>query len=948
MTDFTIKKLKTEFINYFKSKDHNVIKSSSVVPSNDPSLLFTNSGMVQFKSILMGQPSEYKRACSIQRCIRAGGKHNDLDDVGKDTYHHTYFEMMGNWSFGDYFKKEAIEYAWDFLVNILKMDEKRLYVTYYKDMDTESYNIWKTLLPDSRIIEAGKKDNFWEMGDTGPCGPCTEIHYDRIGHRDASHLVNMDDPDVIEIWNIVFIEFNRTSQGLESLERKCIDTGIGFERLLSILNNVRSNYLTPCFLPLINKLEKMSGKIYEDKFSVEDTAFRAVSDHCRTIAACLFDNVEFSNDGQGYVLRRILRRAVRYAHDILKLKRGSLSLIIREILKEIIIEDMESEVLINKLSSEEIQKSIEELNMGSGRSRIEKLIKEIDIEEDKFLETLQKGLERFKKMCNESDVISSEEIFRLYDTYGFPTDLVQMLAEENNVKLDFSTFEEVKENARELSKKVNNEITEIILRNVPVTDDQYKYTTNGICANLQFYLVGRDIVRIDKESGFVYNEEYSSSFEKISNITRNSKKLSSSPPEDTKIGLVFDRSCFYSECGGQVGDTGLITFYDDNIEIGKFTVSDTKKINGYVVHYGILKGEISNSAILEFDDRSDIEANHTGVHLFNYFLRHKIDTVQRGSLVAKNKFRFDFEGKKIDLKEIEENINKLISKGHNVTVSFVEKYKLKNEKDLIYMKNEDYPQVVRVISVDNTKIRELCGGTHVKNLGDIYKVKIVSEGSISSNVRRVVGITGEEVKKAEKAIQELESEIDDGKVVKIDKNLPMFDRIRLEEKVKINLDNINEVKKENYKKNLMNLKMKIAVTRDYNKNFDINEISFKDLEIILRRNQINNLSERSNLIFESVNMEYEVSAYETKKDILKNVTNLIKVFEDKDDFFVYFKFEDSVYGFIRQYNTEKIMEDLKKKFTDGFYKMNKDVLQFNFKTNKKDLNSLFIQLNFFE
>lgn len=338
------------------------------------------------------------------------------------------------------------------------------------------------------------------MGDTGPCGPCTEIHYDRIGNRDASHLVNMDDPDVIEIWNIVFIEFNRTNKGLEPLERKCIDTGIGFERLLSILNNVRSNYMTPCFLPIINKLEELSSKKYMDAFSLEDIAFRAVSDHCRTIAVCLFDNVEFSNDGQGYVLRRILRRAVRYAHDILKLKKGDLSSIILEILKDIIIEDIKNGGLINNLSLEEIQKSIEELRTESGKGRCDKFVEEVNKEEDKFLETLQKGLEIFKKMCSESDVISSEEIFRLHDTYGFPTDLVQMLAEENNVTLDFTKFEVCKEKARELSKKVNNEITEIILKDVPITDDQDKYTKNGICANLQFYKVDKDIFKIESDN----------------------------------------------------------------------------------------------------------------------------------------------------------------------------------------------------------------------------------------------------------------------------------------------------------------------------------------------------------------------------------------------------------------------------------------------------------------
>lgn len=436
--------------------------------------------------------------------------------------------------------------------------------------------------------------------------------------------------------------------------------------------------------------------------------------------------------------------------------------------------------------------------------------------------------------------------------------------------------------------------------------------------------------------------------EKISNVTKNIKKLINTPPENTKIGLVFDRSCFYSECGGQVGDTGFITFYEDNTEIGKFTVSDNKKINGYVVHYGILNGEISNSAILEYDDRSDIEANHTGGHLFYYFLRQKIETVQRGSLVAKNKFRFDFQGSNIELQDVEDNINKLISKGHNVTVNFIEKDKLQLDKNITYMKNEDYPQVVRVICIDNTDIKELCGGTHVKNISSIYKVKLISEGSVSRNVRRVVGITGEEVKKCEKIIEDLEKEIDDGKVVKIDKNLPMFDRSRLEEKVKQNIENINKEKKENEKKNLTNLRFKISITRDYNKNIDKNNLSAEILTRILKRNKIQDLSEKEDILIESVVMEYETILHETKKEILKNVTNFLRLFNKNEDFFIYFKFEGSVFGFIKQYNTRELKENLEKKYPDGFYKINDDILQFNFNSTKKDIYSLFVQLNFFD
>lgn len=829
----------------------------------------------------MGQETDIKRACSIQRCIRAGGKHNDLDDVGKDTYHHTYFEMLGNWSFGDYFKKEAIEYAWDFLVNILKLNADRLYVTYYKEMDTESYEIWKKYLLDSRIIEADKKDNFWEMGDTGPCGPCTEIHYDRIGDRDASNLVNKDDPDVLEIWNIVFIEFNRTSKGLELLERKCIDTGIGFERLLSILNDVRSNYLTSCFLPLIAKLENFSGKNYQDKFSIEDVAFRAISDHCRTISICLLDNVEFSNDGQGYVLRRILRRAVRYAHDILKLKKGEIGKVVEFVIKDLILEEQE----------------IDNLDFNLNESKIERYINEVNREEDKFLETLQKGLERFKKMCKESNVISSEEIFRLYDTYGFPTDLVKMLADEKGVQLDFSQFDECKEKARELSKKVTTDITELILPDISITDDIDKYTQNGICSRLQFYTLGKEIFYF-----YPKVEHFLTSRENLANLHENDKFIN--PPENIKIGLCFERTCFYSESGGQIGDTGNITFYEDNIDIGKFNVEDCKKINGYVLHYGILKGKVSDVAILEYDDRSDIERNHTGTHLFNYFLRKEINTSQRGSLVTRNKFRFDYEGQKMDLKNIENNINQCIMQNLPVNISYVKKEDLENEKNVIYLKNEDYPAVVRMIcigDVNNAPIKELCGGCHVKNTGDIYKLKIISEGSISSNVRRVVGITGEEVKKADIELERIKKLVKNGEVVKIDKNLPLFERLELEESVKENLEKINKKKKDNVLRNQNNLKMVIAVTRD-----ETTKIKYK-------------------MVY-----EYKTIEYENKKDILKSLANLIKYFDSDEEFLVYARKDSMVYGYVKQKEVEKI----KSLFKEGVFLMNNDILQFHIETDK--------------
>ncbi|WUR02233.1 alanine-tRNA ligase (AARS1) [Vairimorpha necatrix] len=903
MTEYTSRKLKQEFLNYFRNKNHKIIKSSPVVPQNDPSLLFTNSGMVQFKNILMGQETDLKRACSIQKCIRAGGKHNDLDDVGKDTYHHTYFEMLGNWSFGNYFKKEAIEFAWDFLVNILKLKSDRLYVTYYKEMDDESFEIWKKYLPESRIIEASKEDNFWEMGDTGPCGPCTEIHYDRIGGRDASSLVNKDDPDVLEIWNIVFIEFNRTPKSLDPLERKCIDTGIGFERLLSILNDVRSNYLTDCFLPIINKIEEFSNIKYKDEFNIEDIAIRVISDHCRTISVCLIDGVDFSNEGQGYVLRRILRRAVRYAHDILKLKRGDLGKLVREFINDQLTNEMINEVKIHDeqtLNETNFEQTSNETNFDEIKDEQINFENLVNLEEDKFLETLQRGLERFNKMCKESKTISSEEIFKLYDTYGFPTDLVRILAEEKNVKLDFSNFEECKNKARNLSKKINEEISEIIISDLNKTDDKDKYTQNGICSKLQFYTKNKEIFRINYKL-----ENSESNLSEISNILENNS-LIFNIPENMKIGLCFERTCFYSESGGQIGDTGFITFYKENQEIGKFKVEDCKKINGFVLHFGILKGKASNSAILEYDDRSDLERNHTGTHLFNYFIRQEIDTVQKGSLVTKNKFRFDFEGQKMkNLQDIENKINNFINNSVPVNIKYIKKSELKKEENLIYMKNEEYPDILRVICINN--IKELCGGTHVKNTKEIYKLKIISEKSISNNVRRVIGITGEEVKKAEEKIKEIRNKIRKGQVIKIDKDLPLFEREELEKENKKNIEIINKKKKGNFIKNQNNLKM---------------------VKIIYKINR--KLSMTHNDVISNIKMtyEYQVIEEENKKDLLKNLINLTKIFEEEDEFLIWCKFEDFFYGFVRQGN----MEDIKKQ--EGKFIMNNGILQFSIPGDK--------------
>ncbi|KAL7348267.1 alanyl-tRNA synthethase [Encephalitozoon intestinalis] len=747
---WTTEKLRRSFLDYFASKSHKIVSSSSVIPFEDDSLLFTNSGMVQFKKNLLGERDDLRRACSVQRCIRAGGKHNDLDDVGKDTYHHTYFEMMGNWSFGDYFKEEAIGFAWEFLVDVLKLNKDKLYVTYYEELDKESGNIWLKYLPSERVLSASYKDNFWEMGDTGPCGPCTEIHYDRIGNRDASELVNKDDPNVIEIWNIVFIEYNRTISGLVPLERKCIDTGIGLERLLSILIDVRSNYLIDSFAVIIKAIEDRCNFKYNDTEESIDVAFRVVADHCRTIAVCTYDKVDFSNDGVGYVLRRILRRAVRYAHEVLGLKEGVLGELVGIAAHAIGIE-LKSVDCVNK---EELQ----------------------------FMKTLKKGIERFHKLAENNGKISGEDLFLLYDTYGFPVDLTEIMAKERNIKIDYTNFESFKQKAVEISKmskgmKLN--IDAGLQSKFPRTDDSFKYTKNSINATFFFGIEGKEIITKPNEI-----------------------------PEGRELGLVFDKTCFYAECGGQVGDTGKIIFYDGEKDVGVFNVMDTQAIKGFVVHKGILEGSASYQALQMYDQelRKKIMKNHTGTHLLNFFLRTIIQTEQRGSLVDPEKLRFDFEGRKLtnqELEEVEKKVNEFIQSNTDVEAITLDREQAMESPNIVRMRNEEYPEKVRVITMkaNGLTIEEMCGGTHVTNVSDIGKFRIISETGVSANTRRIVAVTGKKAQELDMEAEIYLSKLSIGEVVNVDKTIPLFYRQKVEVLNQKNKKKGEELSRAQYAKN---------------------------------------------------------------------------------------------------------------------------------------------------
>lgn len=703
---WTSKHLREAFIGYFRERGHEVIESSSVVPLNDDSLLFTNSGMVQFKSNILGLENKFsgiRRACSIQRCIRAGGKHNDLDDVGKDTYHHTFFEMLGNWSFGDYFKREAIEYAWDFLVNVLKLPCDRLYVTYFHDEmsevdpDTETKRLWSRYLPLSRIVKGSFQDNFWEMGDTGPCGPCSEIHFDRIGGRDASSLVNTDDPDVLEVWNLVFMQYNRTSSSMNKLKVPCIDTGVGFERLLSILNNLRSNYLTDLFTPLFECIRVESGlDKYRDSVTGPtarvDTGYRILADHVRTIAVCLYYDVMPSNEGRGYVLRRICRRAIRCAFEVLNLKAGFLEKLVE-----------------NTASILEIDIKKDQLGI-------------VSKEESLFRKTLDRGIVLFKKLVAKGPSIRGKDVFMLYDTYGFPLDLTKILAEENNVSIDEEGFYRERDRLRALSREARKSPFCLPERRI-VTDDKYKYFENSIDAELLF----------KSERG-------------------------------DEVGCVFDKTCFYYESGGQVGDTGMITFYDGDTEVGTLAVADTQMIAGSIFHIGKLDGKPAAKARLVFDSqrRERIKKNHTGTHILYYFLRKMLQDEfieQRGSLVEAEKLRFDFSCSRPlrtdEIHDLETKMNLLVDEDCDVDVEIVRFDEL--DSCVTKTPNEEYPEYVRNVRVlgRSDTLQDLCGGVHVKKTSEIIRIRIISENGVSLGTRRIVALTGEAALKAEEDARRL-------------------------------------------------------------------------------------------------------------------------------------------------------------------------------------------------
>jgi alanyl-tRNA synthetase len=727
------------------------VPSSSVVPHEDPTLLFTNAGMNQFKRIFLGtvlQSEDFaklKRATDTQKCIRAGGKHNDLDDVGKDSYHHTFFEMLGNWSFGDYFKKEAIEWAWEFLTKVLGLDPDRLYVTYFEgdtagglEPDLEAKNLWKSVgVAEDHILPGNMKDNFWEMGDTGPCGPCSEIHYDRIGGgRNAAHLVNMDDPNVLEIWNNVFIQYDRQSdRSLKVLPAKHVDTGMGFERLVSVLQDKTSNYDTDVFWPLFNKIQEVTGaRIYTDKYGADDTdgidtAYRVIADHIRLLTFAISDGGYPSNTGRGYVVRRVMRRGCRYAR---KYFNADLGKFFSGILPAL-VEQMGEQFPEIKDKQKDVAETMDE-------------------EEDSFAKTLDRGEKEFVKFAAKAEKsgtkkLSGDEVWRLYDTYGFPEDLTKIMCDEKQITYDDAEIAVAREKAIEASKAQKeggfqfpkldvHQINELnTTLSVSVTNDDAKFLKGDSVGKVNLIFTGKEFIK-------------------------NTRGLA--PGE--RFGLMLDKTNFYAEQGGQVFDTGSIVIDG----VAEFKVLDVQAYGGHVVHNGyIVYGEFSagDEVICEYDElrRQPIRNNHTGTHILNHSLREVLgDGVnQKGSEVDDEKLRFDFSHKAQvtpeQIKLIEEKSNHYIQQNSTIYSKDVTLEEAQTIHGVRAVFGETYPNPVRVVSIgvevddllkdpQNPKWREVsvefCGGTHVDKTGLIKVMVVVEESSTGKGIRRMVAVTG--------------------------------------------------------------------------------------------------------------------------------------------------------------------------------------------------------------
>jgi len=725
-------KVRQTFLDFFRSKSHQVVQSAPMVIKDDPTLLFTNAGMNQFKDLFLGnKEAKYKRIADTQKCLRVSGKHNDLEEVGHDTYHHTMFEMLGNWSFGDYFKKEAIGWGWELLTKVYKIDKERLYVTVFGGdeneqlpVDLEAYDNWKEFVPEDRILFGSKKDNFWEMGDTGPCGPCSEIHFDLRDDKErdqvpGKELVNTGNPLVIEIWNLVFIEFNRTNDGkLSHLPSRHVDTGMGFERLCMVLQNKKSNYDTDIFQPVIRAIAQKCGITYGTNPGT-DVAMRVVADHLRAIAFAIADGQLPSNVKAGYVIRRILRRAVRYAFTFLDLKDPfiyELVPVLAEQMGEVFPELPKQKDLIMNVIREE---------------------------ETGFLKTLETGIQKFNSYIDKQSALGSQGLepeprvpgiidgtfaFELFDTYGFPVDLTQLMAREIGWEVDMEGFSRGMEEQKSRSRKAA----------ATDTDDWVLiYPDQG----------GHDFIGYDSLTTEARILRY-----------RNVKVK-----ENQYYHIVLDKTPFYAESGGQVGDRGVITSGEQRIEI-----ENTIRENDLILHISrTLPVDPSKivTASVDFEKRKLTANNHTATHLLHAALRQVLGThvEQKGSMVDENRLRFDFthfaKMTKEEIGKVETLVNLKIRK--NITMNEERSIPVDKAKEMGAMAlfGEKYGETVRVITFDKNFSVELCGGTHVPATGQIGLLKIISEGAIAAGIRRIEAITADKAEEYWNSKDELITEL---------------------------------------------------------------------------------------------------------------------------------------------------------------------------------------------
>ncbi|MCX8533938.1 alanine--tRNA ligase [Chryseobacterium luquanense] len=727
----TSQEIRQQFLDFFQSKQHLIVPSAPIVLKDDPTLMFSNSGMTQFKDYFLGyKEPKASRIADTQKCLRVSGKHNDLDDVGRDTYHHTMFEMLGNWSFGDYFKKEAISWAWELLTEVYGIPKENLYVTIFEgdekenlDRDTEAYDLWKKFISEDRIINGNKKDNFWEMGASGPCGPCSEIHVDlRSAEEKAKvsglELVNNDHPQVVEIWNLVFMQFNRKADGsLENLPAKHIDTGMGFERLCMALQQKESNYDTDVFTPLIAKVEELSGKKYNGILTDEkDIAIRVVVDHIRAVSFAIADGQLPSNGGAGYVIRRILRRSISYAYRFLDRKEPFLYQLVAVL-------------------QEQMGKFFPELEKQG--TLVTEVIKS---EEESFLRTIETGLIRVDKLIQQTisegkKVLPTEEVFELYDTYGFPDDLTRIIAEEKGLTIDEKGFEQALNEQKQRSKKDS-------------ASKVYDWVT--------LEEKPENFVGYDK----IESETYITRYRKVEN------------KDGEFYQVVLSESPFYPEGGGQIGDKGLLENATESFE-----VLETKKENGLII--SLINGLPKDAGAVFYAkvnavDRKNSQANHSVTHLLHEALREVLGThvEQKGSFVGPDYLRFDFSHfnkmTEEELALVEEKVNAKIKE--SIVLQEFRNIPIQEaiDKGAMALFGEKYGDSVRMIQFGSSK--ELCGGTHVKNTSEIGHFKIVSESSAAAGIRRIEAISGDKsaeyFKNLEKQVAELSQLLKSKDVVK--------------------------------------------------------------------------------------------------------------------------------------------------------------------------------------